>query len=189
MAFNANYPPSAWLRGTYSTGWVFQGNALAAGDATFLEIDVIPQEYAHLMLRIIGQQTTGSDPCVLTVNGVTTSTYDDVAMSVTNGSGPASYSNTGAAGFYCGNLPTPNAPGSTIGGYTVIEIPFYSKTDWDKTALITNGYINNSISDNTVGISSQCNNDTTAITSVKFTSGGGNLIAGTVMQLYLMTVG
>jgi len=117
---------------------------VGSGGTSEINFTSIPQDYAHLQIRLIGRVTGGATELRVKFNGdTTTSNYYWHELYGTGSAAGAT--NQGAGGtplrtMYWGGLPTAT---STFGA-GVMDILDYANTNKNKTLRMLSGYDNNS---------------------------------------------
>jgi hypothetical protein len=157
------------------------GTATASGSSATLTFSSIPARFTHLLVYLMGQQTSGAgSDCTLQFNGDTGSNYDQVLWYGNNNTGPNAAGNTAGTSFGIGNAGT----GTANPALWIMEIPFYTNTNWNKTMQSSQGFIQQSTGNARLTYGTFTWRNTAAITSITFTSGGGNWVANSVAYLY-----
>lgn len=153
----------------------------ASGSSTTLSFSSIPSNFNHLVVYLMGQQTNDTfNDCTLQLNGDTGSNYDDVLWYQNGGGNPTTVTNEAQEFWGIGPL----ADGTSNPALMIAQFPFYTNTNWNKIAYITNGYNQQDGSNNRLTYGFFTWRSKSAITSMVFTSGGGNFVANTVAYLY-----
>jgi hypothetical protein len=138
----------------------------------------IPSTYTDLVVVFNGSNSVGNDSYVLQLNGVTTgSLYSGTYM---EGDGSTAYSSNWQNLNY---IPVARGGSSTAGADIIImNINNYANTSFSKTVLARyslGGTVGARTSE-TIGLY----RSTTAISSVTFKSGSGNIAIGSTITLY-----
>jgi hypothetical protein len=173
LAGNAAFNPSSFESIATVTG---------TGSSGTITFSSIPSTYTHLQIRAISRDTFAStfiDFGTLTFNGSTTGyaahwLYGD--GSTTNAFGSASRSNTG----WWLSLGNNNTSG--IVSATIYDIHDYASTTKNKTIRIFSGVDTNGAG--RVAMTSGLWANTSAVTSISFTSPNANFTTNTVFSLY-----
>lgn len=157
--------------------------AVGTGSSGVITFSVIPGTYKHLQVRAIVRNTstgTGEQSVLVTANGDTGANY---ATHRLTGNGSAA----GAQSYTSGTAIVPyfnssNGNAASIYGVYVWDILDYANTSKNKTFRLLGGSDFNG--SGTVGLISGAWFNTNAITSLTFTSGGGNWTTATQYALY-----
>ena len=112
------------------------GTATASGSSTTMTISSIPGNFTHLLVYLMGQQTNnlGND-CTLQLNGDSGSNYDEVLVYSNNGGTSNTVTNAAQASWGIGPLPD----GTSNPGLTIMQFPFYTNTNWNRTMSLNQG--------------------------------------------------
>ena len=157
--------------------------ASGTGSSGVITFSSIPSTYKHLQVRAIVRNTsagTGEQSVLVTANGDTGANY---ATHRLTGNGSAA----GAQSYTSGTAIVPyfnssNGNAANIYGVYVWDILDYANTSKNKTFRLLGGADFNG--SGTVGLISGAWFDTNAITSLTFTSGGGDWTTATQYALY-----
>jgi len=151
---------------------------IGAGGASSITFSSIPSTYQHLQLRVLARSTRGAtdDDLKLTFNGTTTNYYRHEVYGT--GSAVSAYASSGTA-IEVGHL---NGGTSTASYFsaTVLDVLDYANTNKNKTTRSLSGGMDL----DRIKFMSGGWFDTSAITSITLTAGGGNLAQYSSFALY-----
>jgi hypothetical protein len=167
------------------TAWVSQGSGsitkisevVLGSDTPTISFSSVPQTYRHLKLFVAGRSSVNSD-VYLQFNGDTGANYDGYFFY--NGGTGSTYA-TSQAQF--GFVAVGSAPANQAGVFE-LTIFDYARTTWLKNSVAMCSKKETSGSGFVVQVGATWNS-TAAITDIVMgLVGGGNLIAGTIVELY-----
>lgn len=148
----------------------------ASGTITFSSI---PQDYKHLQVRYVAKNTGNSRVQNITMNGVTSAVYakHTLAGFSTNLNSGSDVSST--AIIFASSITTSTTTNAVGAG--IIDILDYASTTKNKTVRTLNGM---SDSESYINLSSGLYAQTTAISSITFTTAANNFSALTRYSIY-----
>ena len=151
---------------------------VGAGGSSSISFSSIPSTYQHLQIRVLARSTRGStdDDLKMTLNGATTNYYRHEVYGT--GSAVSAYASSGTA-IEVGHL-TGSTSAANYFAATVIDILDYANTNKNKTSRSLTGAMD---LDRVKFMSGGWFN-TSAITSISLTAGGGNLAQYSSFALY-----
>lgn len=169
----------AILSGSYES----IATASGTGSSGVITFSSIPSTYTHLQIRALMRNTstgTGEQSNLITINSDTGANY---ATHRLTGNGSAA----GAQSYTSGTAIVPyfnpsNGNAASIYGVYVIDFLDYANTSKAKTMRLLGGSDFNG--SGTVGLISGAWFNNTALSSITFTSGGGNWTTDTSFALY-----
>ena len=140
-------------------------SATGTGSSTIITFSSIPGTYKHLQIRFFGRTTTGTSALSMTFNGSGGTNYARHYL-VGTGSSVAASGAADTAQIYTGYA----INDTNIGGVGIIDIHDYASTTKNKTVRSFTGNDTNTPSNDEVRLSSGVWKNTSAITSITFTS-------------------
>ena len=152
----------------------------------------IPQTYKHLQLRGVGRSTYSGGYGLsysITFNGNGSAVYDAKCFrwDGANSQPPTSFNQTSVSSGYTHNSITTADNAVNTYGAVITDIPNYASTTQAKTARTISGYSGEyaAYAGSAEIVSTETYfNDTTAISSMTLTIGGGSWTTGTKFSLY-----
>ena len=176
LAGNPSYVPPSFESIATATG---------TGSSGVITFSSISGSYQSLQIRYTANIASGAGtdivPIVMTFNGVTSSSYRSHYLTGDGASASAGADGSAQTGGYI--LIADSGAGTSIQGVGIIDIHNYTSTSQNKTVRVFQGMDKNGTG-GTVRLSSTLFVNTSAITSVTFTTLSGSFNTGTQFALY-----
>ncbi len=161
----------------------------ASGSASVITFNNIPQTFTDLKILISVRNTSGSARTGLnyTFNGDTATNYSNTILIGFDSSSVASFRGANQTASNESNM---NGGGSTANVFSNSEVYIPNYTGNAFKSIISDSVAeNNSASSYIIDMGAALWRNTSAISSISFTSGAGNFVANSTITLYGITKG
>ena len=152
---------------------------VGSGGSASVSFTSIPSTYSHLQIRILGRTNRTSystDYIKLVANSDTGSNYSNHQL-IGDGSSASAAASTSQTGAFIQRFPG-NAIAANIFGVAVVDILDYANTNKYKTVRNLGGFNdNNGTGPEEIGLYSSLWMNTSAISNITLSSGGGTLLS------------